>query len=105
MSYKQENQLGAKNKANFDVFQNPDVKLVFKIDVKRIQWRLSFSISKTDFHELIWMLQQLLVQLFPAKIGDARIWCKLIRCSEMFISCGHVGIFLALSKHALFMQI
>ena len=53
MSYKQENQLGAKNKANFDVFQNPDVKLVFKIDVKRIQWRLSFSVSKIDFHDHI----------------------------------------------------
>ena len=104
MSYKQENQLGAKNKANFDVFQNPDVKLVFKIDVKRIQWRLNFSVC-VYCQRLIWMLQQLLVQLFPAKIGDARIWCKLIRCSEMFISCGHVGIFLALSKHALFMQI
>ena len=37
MSYNEENQLGAKNEANFDVFQNPDVKLVFKIDVKRIQ--------------------------------------------------------------------
>ena len=37
MSYKQENQLGAQNEANFDVFQNPDVNLVFKIDVKRIQ--------------------------------------------------------------------
>ena len=53
MSYNEENQLGAKNEANFDVFQNPDVKLVFKIDVKRIQWRLSFSFSKTDFHDHI----------------------------------------------------
>ena len=52
MSYKQENQLGAKNKANFDVFQNPDVKLVFKIDVKRIQWGLNVSVSKIAMHAI-----------------------------------------------------
>ena len=42
MSYKQENQLGAKNEANFDVFQQPVVKLVFKIDVKHIQMKTQF---------------------------------------------------------------
>jgi len=42
MSYKEENQLGAKNEAIFDVFQKPDVRLVFKIDVKRIQMKAQF---------------------------------------------------------------
>ena len=37
MSQKEENQLGAKNEANFDIFEKPDLKLIFKIDVKGIQ--------------------------------------------------------------------
>ena len=36
--------MGAKNEANFDIFQKPDVKLVFKIDVERIQIKAQFSV-------------------------------------------------------------